>query len=73
MARQKVMSMGKQTFKVKGMHCPSCEKVLQMDIGEISGVKSVKANHKTGIVEVEGEGFDAQAVKKAITANGYTV
>lgn len=63
--------MAKQAFKVSGMHCPSCEKVLQMDIGEIPGVKSVKANYKAGTVEVEGEGIDESAVKKAITQNGY--
>ena len=62
-----------QTYKVKGMHCTSCEKLLQMDIGEISGVKSVKADHKKGTVEIEGEGFDAAAVKKAITADGYSL
>ena len=64
--------MAKQTFNVKGMHCPSCEKVLQMDIGELKGVKSVKADYKKGVVEVEGEGFDAAAVKAAIKQNGYS-
>jgi len=67
------IQMAKQTFKVKGMHCKSCEKLLQMDIGGIPGVKSVKANHKTGAVEVGGDGFDAAAVKKAITADGYSL
>ena len=65
--------MAKQSFKVSGMHCSACEKVLQMDIGGLPGVKSVKANAVKGIVEVEGEGFDASAVKKAITQNGYKV
>ena len=65
--------MAIQAFKVKGMHCTSCEKLLQMDIGEISGVKSVKADHRKGIVEVEGSGFDESAVKKAIVADGYSV
>ena len=63
----------KQTFRVSGMHCASCEKILRMDIGEIPGVKGVKANAATGAVEVEGEKFDASAVKKAITRNGYRV
>lgn len=63
----------KQTFKVAGMHCASCEKILKMDIGALSGVKNVKANAVSGMVEVEGEGFDASAVKKAITDNGYKV
>lgn len=65
--------MAKQSFKVSGMHCPSCERVLQMDISDIPGVKAVKADHKKGVVEVEGEGFDAAAVKKAIAGNGYKV
>ena len=55
------------------MHCASCEKLLQMEIGELNGVKSVKANAAKGTLEVEGEGFDAAAVKKAITQNGYKV
>ncbi len=55
------------------MHCPSCEKLLQMDIIDVKGVKGVKADHKTGSVEVEGEGFDAGAVKKAIEQNGYKI
>lgn len=54
------------------MHCSACEKVLQMDISKLPGVKSVKANAVKSIVEVEGE-FDASAVKKAITQNGYRV
>ncbi|MFA5930088.1 MAG: heavy-metal-associated domain-containing protein [Candidatus Micrarchaeia archaeon] len=63
--------MAKQTFKVKGMHCPSCEKLLQMDIGDIAGVKSVKADWKKGTVDVEGDKIDAGAVKKAIAGAGY--
>ena len=55
------------------MHCASCEKLLQMDIGELAGVKGVKADWKKGTVEVEGDGFDAAAVKKAIVQNGYKV
>jgi copper chaperone CopZ len=63
----------KMAFKVKGMHCSACEKLLQMEIGAIEGVKSVKANAATGAVEVQGDAFDAASVKKAITGNGYKV
>jgi len=55
------------------MHCASCEKILQMDIGDLPGVKSVNANAANGTVEVEGEKFDASEVKKAIIKNGYKV
>lgn len=65
--------MAKQTFKVVGMHCASCEKILKMDIGGINGVKSVKANAASGMVEVEGDGYSVAEIKKAITQNGYKV
>ena len=63
--------MTKQTFAVKGMHCPSCEKLLQMDISDIAGVKSVNADWKKGTVEVDGDKIDSGKVKKAIQGNGY--
>ena len=65
--------MSKQIFNVKGMHCPSCEKLLQMDIGDIAGVKSVKADWKKGTVDVEGDKIDSELVKKAIRGNGYKI
>ena len=65
--------MAKMSLNVKGMHCPSCEKLLQMDIGDIAGVKSVKADWKSGTVEVEGDKIDSGKVKKAIQDNGYKV
>lgn len=61
----------KQTFKVSGMHCSACEKLLQMEIGSLAGVKAVKANAVKGTVEVEGERVDPSAIKKAINENGY--
>jgi copper chaperone CopZ len=67
------VDMVKMTFKVRGMHCPSCEKLLQMEIGDIPGVASVKADWKSGTITVEGESFHSDAVKKAIVDNGYKV
>ncbi|MFA6489396.1 MAG: heavy-metal-associated domain-containing protein [Candidatus Micrarchaeia archaeon] len=65
--------MAKMAFKVSGMHCASCEKILKMEIGELAGVKNVKADAVKGIVEVEGNRLDATAIRKAITQNGYKV
>ena len=55
------------------MHCAACEKLLQMEIGGLKGVKRVQANAVKGTVDVEGDGFDFASVKKAITENGYKV
>ncbi len=64
--------MAKQSFKVSGMHCSSCEKLVGMEVGAIKGVKSVRANAAKGIVEVEGN-FEPAEVKKAIVGCGYKV
>lgn len=60
-------------IKVKGMHCKSCEVLIQDSLSDI-GVKS-KVNHKTGEVLID---FDPKKVKiediyKSIKENGYEV
>ena len=46
--------MATQTFQVEGMSCGHCELSIQEEVGEIPGVTSVKADHTTGEVVVEG-------------------
>jgi copper chaperone CopZ len=63
-----------KTFKVTGMHCPSCEMLIKDDLDDI-GVKVKKISHKEGIVEVE---FDSKKVteikiKTIIEHEGYKV
>jgi len=60
-------------IKTKGMHCHSCEILLQDALEEINGVEKAKADYKTGIVEVE---FDENKVTKdkiieIIKSEGY--
>ncbi len=54
-----------------GMHCPSCSKLVQMEVGDLDGVASVTADHEAGVTHVE---FDpakvtvaqiVEAIKKA--------
>lgn len=40
---------------IKGMHCVSCEKLLEDEFRDISGVKKVKINYIKGIGEIESE------------------
>lgn len=60
-------------LKVKGMHCPSCE-ILVNEALEDLGVKS-ESSHKAGTVEAE---FDEtkvspEQIKRAIKDEGYEV
>lgn len=45
--------MPNKNIHVKGMHCPSCEVLIESEVGEIKGIKSVKANRKSESIDVE--------------------
>jgi sulfite exporter TauE/SafE/copper chaperone CopZ len=58
---------------IQGMHCVSCEKLLNDELKNVSGVQTVKADRKTGIVEI---GYDQKepefsAIKKMAEKFGY--
>ena len=61
------------SFKVK-MHCASCEKVIEMAVGEMPGVTRVKADSKSGKVDVDfGAPATKSSIENAIMAEGYSV
>ena len=63
----------KLQLSIKGMHCKSCEILIQESLEEL-GVKA-KADHKKGLVNIE---FDESKTTKeqiiqAIAKEGYTI
>lgn len=70
---QEVKKMAKMAFKVRGMHCPFCEKILQMELVSLPGISAARADYNAGAVEVEGDKIDSDMVKKAIRDNGYKI
>lgn len=66
--------MIEKTLKVSGMHCRSCETLLEESLSEVGGVKSAKADSRKGSVTVSVENDAAlEAAKKKIAAEGYSV
>lgn len=63
-----------KTIKVSGMHCKSCEILLEDSISEINGAKVLSADHKSGTIKIvlEKESL-MQDVKKAVEKEGYKV
>jgi copper chaperone len=64
-----------KTFKVNGMHCKSCDMLVEDGLMDVAGITSVESNHKTGKVIVgfdESEATDEQIIA-AIEAEGYEV
>src|SRR3990167_494550 len=66
--------MSKQKIHIKGMHCRSCEILIEDELKKVRGIQSVYVNHKTGIADVHCEcELDSNEVQTAIEKAGYTI
>lgn len=63
----------KEVIHVKGMHCRSCEVLIEDKIKGIVGVRKVFASTKKGTAVIYGEGYDRNKVAHAIGDAGYEV
>ena len=67
------MKLNEVKFKAKGMHCISCETLIEKAVNGIDGVKNTKVDYATEICEVS---FDPDKVNiveifKVIEGKGY--
>ena len=65
--------MAEREFNVEGMTCGHCELSVQEEVGEVAGVTAVKADHTTGKVTVEGDGYSTEDIEAAVKEAGYTL
>src|SRR3989344_8857035 len=54
--------MLKKTFHIRGMHCRSCELLLEAELNDVANVKRVKTHFHSGLAEIF---FDKQEPKDA--------
>lgn len=59
-----------KTYRVSGMHCASCETLINEEVGGLPGVTNVKTNAKEGTCIVTGD-VAQEAVVAAIQTAGY--
>lgn len=69
------MSQQKLTLPITGMHCKSCEILLEEKISKVAGVKKVSVHHKKSSADVyyETQKPDAAALAQAVRDAGYDV
>uniref|UniRef100_A0A7C4M2D2 HMA domain-containing protein n=1 Tax=candidate division CPR3 bacterium TaxID=2268181 RepID=A0A7C4M2D2_UNCC3 len=66
--------MGKKEIPIRGMHCRSCELLIEGAIKKLSGVDSVHVNSKKGFAMVYFEkSISDEDIKKAVESAGYEV
>jgi len=60
---------------IGGMSCTDCEQTIQKRVGELDGIKSVKASWVAGraVIEFYPDKVDSVKIRQAITGSGYTV
>src|SRR3989338_1748942 len=59
---------------IKGMHCRSCELLIEGELCSIEGIKKVEVSQKRGLAEVAYEGkLNYEAVGSAIEGAGYSI
>lgn len=61
------------TLATSGLHCSSCSMLVDMTVGELEGVESVKTDHATGktVVVFDDSVTSVDAVIAAIQSVGY--
>ncbi len=59
-----------KSFRVSGMHCASCETLINEEVGGLPGVQRVETDVKEGVCRVTGDVSD-EAVIAAIKVAGY--
>jgi copper chaperone len=52
-----------KTYKVPAIHCEHCVHTIEMELGELEGVKNVKADLKEKTVQVT---FEAPATEELV-------
>ncbi|MFA4954020.1 MAG: sulfite exporter TauE/SafE family protein [Patescibacteria group bacterium] len=63
-------------LNIRGMHCKSCEMLIEDHVGKVPGVTHVKVDHRTGHAEIAyaAERQPAsQALEDAVQTAGYSV
>lgn len=66
--------MRKQEVHIKGMHCKSCEILIEDELLKVQGVKKVSVSHKTGIANIDCDcELDSKEISRAVESAGYGI
>ncbi len=66
--------MKNQTVHIQGMHCRSCEILLEDGIKDVPGVRAVNVSHTKGTAEISYKGhLDFNQIQSVVEESGYTL
>lgn len=66
--------MKKKSIHISGMHCRSCELLLEDELSSVAGVRKVAVSHKLGVAVVGYKGrLDQDRVQQIVEDAGYSL
>jgi len=66
--------MKENVFHLSGLHCRSCELLVEHEIKKIPGVDSVKISHKNGILHIRSSSpVNSEVIREAAERAGYAI
>lgn len=65
-------SKNETILPVRGMHCKSCEVLLEQALKDVPNITSAKAHSQQGIVRIQGTATPEE-IKKAVESCGYCI
>ncbi|MBI2662833.1 heavy-metal-associated domain-containing protein [Candidatus Woesearchaeota archaeon] len=60
-------------LNVKGMHCKSCEVLIQDALEEVGAKATVDSKAGKAVVDYDGKKLSIEKIKQIIKREGYTV
>lgn len=66
--------MNRTTIAIKGMHCRSCELLVEDELLKVPGVAKVRVSHRTGTAEIQyATTLSRRSVARAVRTAGYSL
>ena len=66
--------MNKTTIPIKGMHCRSCELLIEDQLGQVSSIKHVSVNYKKACADISYAGdLNHHEINDAVVRAGYEI
>ena len=62
-------------IKTTGMHCPSCEMLVQDSLEDEHGISKAEADYKSGVININFDDakINIQSIKQIIKKEGYEI
>ena len=71
---KQIYSMKKLVVPIAGMHCRSCEILIEDKLSEVPEIKKSHVSYKRGVAEISFENKPTkQAIEDAVRSAGYTI